>query len=252
LMKYDGTVTEHVGEYKRDYMGLTAAYDGVFYTSGHTSEIDDVGIQKSVDKGKTWKTINYLGKDFHDIAVSYADPKVIYALSTPPNQFLAVSRDAGVTWTEIEPDIRSIFSLGADHQHPNRLYAATLYGLFASEDYGKTWELKSLEDVSIVTITDDPVHDGTIYVSAAKRGLLKSTDDGKTWQDIHNGLPDAFDDIVALHVINPRDAEHMYLMTKSGKLFSYDKPGWSEMHLEMDHGSSGATNLDTDEHEPGH
>lgn len=64
LLKRSDSQNTQVGEYGNDLMGLVVAADGSFYTSGHSTSIPDVGIRKSVDKGKSWQTLAYEEKIF--------------------------------------------------------------------------------------------------------------------------------------------------------------------------------------------
>ena len=74
---------EQLGKYGDDYMGFVIAGDGMFYASGHSPQVANVGIRKSADKGKTWETLAYEGYDFHDMTVSSAtDIQNVYAWST--------------------------------------------------------------------------------------------------------------------------------------------------------------------------
>src|SRR3989338_1861097 len=84
-----------------DYMGFVIAGDGTFYSSGHSAPIPNVGIRRSTDQGNSWQVIAYKGMDFHDIAISYADPSIIYAYSSGGVLIFIVSKDQGKTWMEI-------------------------------------------------------------------------------------------------------------------------------------------------------
>lgn len=228
LIKHGKEVKE-VGEYGTDYMGFTIASDGTFYSSGHSREVEDLGFRKSVDKGLSWQTIAYEGEDFHDIVTPYADPNVIYAWDTPPHSFLTVSRDGGKTWSERNTTgiVKSFFGLGVDHQEPGTAYAATLYGVYVSKDYGVTWEpIKSLENIPTVVVADDPKYPGVMYVSTSKQGLLKTEDNGLTWKDYNDGLPNASEDIVVLISINPVNSSDIFALLKHGDVYMYKGNKW--------------------------
>jgi photosystem II stability/assembly factor-like uncharacterized protein len=70
-----------------------------------------------------------------------------------------------------------------DVEHGNRLYCATLKGIFISEDGGDTWAKANaglrIERASRVFA---PPEVSTIYASTPG-GLFESRDNGKTWQE---------------------------------------------------------------------
>ena len=214
-----------------DYMGFVISKDGTFYSSGHSSRVPNVGIRKSMDKGKTWQTLAYEGFDFHDMTVTYANPDIIYAWSTPPEELLVVSKDAGQTWNEIETYFQQdLYSLAADHQQENKLYAGSLLGLFVSEDYGITWkERENVRNTTILSIADDPITTGTTYLSTFSRGILRTVDDGNTWEEINEGLPASKENPLLFLTVDPTTGE-VWGFTRYHEFFRYDGQ-WNKMKI---------------------
>lgn len=233
LEKYENGKREQIGIYGDDFMGFSIAKDGSFYSSGHSPVIPSVGIRKSTDGGKSWQIIRYEGLDFHDLAVSYANPKIMYAWSTPPENMLVRSKDAGKTWEEVDTDFRqSLFALAADHQQENKLYAGTLSGLFISEDYGKTWREKAeLKNTAIFAIADDSKNAGVMYLSTHNRGILRTTDGGDSWREINRGLPAVEGNPLIFLTVNPYNAVEIFGFTKHSEIFKYDGTEWEEIEL---------------------
>ena len=201
---------------KDDYMGFVITADGTFYSSGHSEAIGNVGIRKSTDKGRSWEILSYRGRDFHDMAVSYSDNNKVYAWSTPPEVFLTKSNDGGKTWTNegntLEMDV---FALAADHQQSNRLYAGTLYGLFVSEDEGKTWN-KFTFDTPITAVVDDPINENKITVAIPDKGILQ-TINGKDWISLNYPGEEA----VVFLTVEPSSGD-IYLVNEHNAIFSYN------------------------------
>ncbi len=233
LEKYQGTQTERLGRYGDDFMGFVIATDGLFYSSGHSPTVRNVGIRKSTDKGQTWTTLAYEGLDFHDIAVGNADPNVIYAWSTPPEPFLTLSTDTGKTWTKAGNTLgKDLYSLAADHQQADTLYAGTLFGLFVSEDLGKTWqEVLPLVNDPILAVADDPKKEGVMYVSTYLGGILKTTDNGITWSDMNVGLPPRKEDALRILTVNPHNASEVWGATAHGQIYRYDGSSWKKTDI---------------------
>ena len=111
----------------------------------------------------------------------------------------------GQTWTSLF-DNQSAFSIGAvavsrdgktiwvgtgEENSQRTSYAGT--GVFKSTDSGKTWEWMGLpESQHIGKILIDPKNEKTVYVAALghlysqnpERGVYKTTDGGKTWEQV--------------------------------------------------------------------
>lgn len=226
LEKHTANSIEIVGPNGEDYMGLVISKDGEFYSSGHSPKIANVGIRKSVDKGNTWQILEYEGLDFHDMTVSYANPSLIYAWSTPPSELLVISKDSGKSWEEIGTEFQqSLFALAADHQQENRLYAGALSGLFISENYGGTWERKDeLKNITILAIADDLLQAGKIYLSTYQKGVLVTEDEGETWKELNLGLDFSEDPLLTL-AVDPFLGK-IYGVTKHNLIYRYDGVSW--------------------------
>ncbi len=118
------------------------------------------GVWKTEDGGRTWGNISdgYFGGSIGSIEVSKSDPNVIYV-------------GGG------EKTIRGNVSSG--------------YGVWKSEDAGKTWIQSGLEKTRhIPRVRIDPNNSdivyagvmGNLYKPTQERGVYKSTDGGKSWK----------------------------------------------------------------------
>lgn len=170
--------------------------------------------------------------------VSYADAGVVYAWSTPPKEMLVRSTDGGKTWTEVDTSAfqKSIFTLAADHQRANKIYAGVIDGIYVSEDYGSGWKKATSLDAPVALIVDDLQEEGVMYVSVAKKGLLKTNDGGKTWQNLNQGLPDPTEDLVVFLAANPHRTAELYALTKRGSMYRYENAQWTLFPAQLKHG----------------
>lgn len=125
------------------------------------------------------------------------------------------STDAGKTWTHMGlAETRHIGQLLIDPRNPNVVYVAALgrlwgpnpeRGLYKTTDGGATWQhvLSLDEDTGVVDLAMDPGDPDHLLAAAYERrrwawsfssggrksGLYRSTDAGKTWRKVSQGLP---------------------------------------------------------------
>lgn len=130
------------------------------------------GVYKSHDGGKTWEHLGL--KDSHHIG------RIVLH---PTDTAVAYVAAMGHLW-------------GPNEER----------GLYKTEDGGKTWDrlIYVDEDTGVVDVAMDPSDPNTLYAATYQRrrkpygfhgggpgsGLHKSTDGGKTWKELTNGLPD--------------------------------------------------------------
>src|SRR5437588_12694499 len=125
------------------------------------------------------------------------------------------STDGGSSFTNVGlEESHDIPRLAVDPRNPDICYAAAMghlwgpnkmRGLYKTEDGGKTWKpvLQIDQDTGAIDVILDPSNPDTVYagmymrrrtpysfVSGGKEGgVYKSTDAGKTWAKLTNGLP---------------------------------------------------------------
>ncbi len=120
------------------------------------------GVWKTLDGGRTWKNISdgYFGGSIGAVEVAKSDPNVIYV-------------GGG------EKTLRGNVSSG--------------YGIWKTEDAGKTWQKAGLEKSRHVPrIRVHPTDYNTVYAAVLgniykptkERGVYKSTDGGKSWRQV--------------------------------------------------------------------
>ena len=158
-----------------------------------------------------------------DIAVVDNDPKIIYVGAAGGGIWKSIN--GGVSFSPIFDDYpQSIGALTIDQQRPDTVWAGTgeswtrnsvSYGkgLYRSTDAGQTWTLMGLDSTERISmIAIHPKNPATVFVAAPgplfhdspQRGLFRTTDFGKTWQnvlpgDLRTGCTD-----VLIHPKNPK------------------------------------------------
>jgi photosystem II stability/assembly factor-like uncharacterized protein len=94
-----------------------------------------------------------------------------------PAEVLKSSRALGVTVVLTDPF------------NPDTVYAATLAGLYKTENGAASWARigESLPDQMLTSMSLDRTKANTIYV-ASRQGVHRSEDGGKTWMHLNKGL----------------------------------------------------------------
>jgi photosystem II stability/assembly factor-like uncharacterized protein len=185
------------------------------------------GVWKTDDYGRTWTPIfdDQPTGSVGCIAVAPSDANIIYVGSGEGLQRpdLSVgdgiyrSSDAGRTWTQMGlRDGQQIPQIAVDPRDPNRILVAVAghpygpneeRGIFRSLDGGKTFEkvLYKDENTGGADVLIDPSNPEVAYAALWEArqgpwengawngtggGIFKSTDGGKTWQQLKGGLPE--------------------------------------------------------------
>jgi photosystem II stability/assembly factor-like uncharacterized protein len=189
-------------------------------------------IYESRNGGREWTRLARVG-DRDDLAldsivIDQSDPRHIlvgaWVLGSHDGG-LYTSHDGGVTWTS-DNDMKgqSIRALTAAPSNSKILVAGTLLGVYRSNDSGVHWKLispegsKELHEVESVAI--DPVDPDIIYAGTWHLPW-KTTDGGKSWKNIKDGIIDDSD--VFSIIIDPVQPNQVYASACSGIYKSENK-----------------------------
>jgi photosystem II stability/assembly factor-like uncharacterized protein len=156
------------------------------------------GVYKSTDAGKTWKNVGL--KNSEHIAKILIDPRdsnMVYVASQGP-----------------------LFSPGGDR------------GLYKTTDGGQTWKplLQITENTGITDIDMDPRNPDVMYAAAYQRrrntsvivaggpdaGIFKTTDGGKNWKKLTEGLPTVDLGRIAI-AISPQKPDVVYALIMTAR-----------------------------------
>ena len=214
-----------------DDVTITSVVNQLVFDPGDNSHLwaaTTMGIFESVDGGERWtKRMNGMKEVLMvvTLAIHPARPDVMYAGTSGG---VYKSADRARTWAKanhglIDPELLSssralmVNSLVIDPQRPDTVYAATLNGLYKTEDGARSWARigQALPDQMISALTLDPSRPGTLYV-AGREGVFKSPDGGQTWKDKNAGLASLNVRSLAL---SPEDPTTVYLGTNGSGLY---------------------------------
>ncbi len=160
-------------------------------------------IFRSRDGGASWARLpfpHYFDAIVSAVAIQPGNPQFYLAgVQQPQSQYAGVwySEDTGATWrmsTGLEGN--SIQALTFWAKNPERVAAATRDGVWLSTDSGRNWKRISApynhEMRAITAVAIDP-EDSNIVYAGTTHLPWKTTDGGKTWESIHDGMIDDTD-----------------------------------------------------------
>ena len=194
------------------------------------------GIWKSTDGGDTWnRQANglFAEADIRAIAVRPDNTNILFAGT---EKGLYRSDSAGQSWYQVDSPMNDhqIWSMAIDPSNPDTLYVGTCPSdLFKSDDNGENWHKLSVELADecaggaivprVTTIKIDPDDVNTIYAGIEIDGFRHSTDGGKTWATINEGLSSL--DIHGIAVI-PGSPKTLVVATNNDVCITQDLKTW--------------------------
>lgn len=190
------------------------------------------GLWKTVNNGQSWTSIfdNESTISIGAVAVDQRDTSVVWVGTGEANNSRSSywgdgvykSTDGGKTWQNMGlPESHHIGRILVDPKNSNTVYVAALghlysenseRGLYKTTNGGKSWtkvlEVKKEDGkfIGVVDVAMSPSDPNTLIAAAYDKirrpwtfneggegsGLYKSTDGGKNWKKLTNGLPSGF------------------------------------------------------------
>ena len=213
------------------------------------------GVWKSLGGGTTFKPVfDKYPQSIGAIAIDQQHPDTVWVGTGEHNVRNSVSlgtgvyktTDAGETWQHLGlEDTERISAVVIDPQNSNTVYVAALghlwnaneeRGVFKTTDGGKTWEKILYVDANTgcASLAMDPQEPEILYAGMWQfrrwpwffksggpgSGLYKSTDAGKTWKKLTQGLPEGELGRIALAVAPSRPST-VYAVVEAKKTALY-------------------------------
>lgn len=183
------------------------------------------GVFKTTNNGTTWQPVfdTQPVASIGAVAVSQLNPKIVWVGTGEGNSRnssswgngVYKSTDGGETWANVGlAETHDIARIALDPRDDNVAYAAALgrlwgtnkeRGVYKTSDGGKTWSgvLQVDEKTGAIDVIVDPSSSSTVYAALWARlrspfsftgggssgGIFKSTDGGKSWKKLGDGLP---------------------------------------------------------------
>lgn len=186
-------------------------------------------VYKTDDCSRTWTRI-YFDNDVQvtvdSVAVSPYDSQIVYIGVSRGD--LIKSLDGGMSWQTVERIKDKITNIIFDPNDENYIYLVTAKkGFYRSVDNGATWAtwnsmLKENElNIAVKDILMFKDHPRLIYI-AVQQGMIKTDDNGETWEKIDFLPPGKKVNLNSL-AVNPNNLDEIYYV--SNKTFYYSVDG---------------------------
>ncbi len=178
------TWTQHI----QGFVEKTSIGEMVFDTTGRIYAITGGGLYYSDTDGDTWNPRNngLKATTTNDMICS----KNNYIILT--NQYgIFRSGDQGATWTHTLDRTHQdgVESITLDPKS-GKIYACqSFYGFYVSDDDGETWNGIKMQEFIYKEIEGSAINSqGHFFVLVIDHGVVRSTDDGNTWDQFENDL----------------------------------------------------------------
>lgn len=176
---------ESLPPYQADAVQFSANGAVLYVTSG-------ANFYRSTNGGTSWEARTAMssatvGHYANQILVDPADAQTVIVHRT--DGLLYVTRDGGGTWQSVSPPTNTHLSgLAFSQTGPQRLWAATVAGLFISSDLGANWSPTGLigNTPAVATHPTDPriLYASTYSSTTSVLTLLRSTNEAASWQTV--------------------------------------------------------------------
>ncbi|MEZ4972673.1 MAG: T9SS type A sorting domain-containing protein [Cyclobacteriaceae bacterium] len=180
------------------------------------------GIYRSIDGGTSWNAVNNGLSALHGLAVWTANGLVFASVLNGSSFDLFVTSDNGSNWVPADSGLgnqRANSISNGQSDGSGKIFAGAAGGVFYSADNGLNWlpTINGLyaNQIRSIARTDNALFAGMLgYTGSQAKGIYRSLDNGDTWEERNNGMPDSY----VYCIIN--DGNTVYIGTSSSGIFA--------------------------------
>lgn len=211
----------------------------------------NAGIWRSDDRGETWAWKVQIDKKHSlskvnvlQLVFDPGDPRKLYLCSE--NKGLYFSGNRGDTWQPTKIAKGAVWDIAFDPEDSRIMYAAVFEGnlgrVYLTRDGGEAWEMVFADTLPASPIYNVVIdwYNHNVLISTGWGGILRSEDQGKTWQKIAE-LSARAGIIYSSH----QDSRLMWYVTPTQGIFRTQDGGetWEEIALPSLKNYSGASRI---------
>ena len=213
-------------------------------SSSHVFAATSLGVFESEDGGEAWQKRMEGMKEVLMVITLAIDPQQPQTLYAGTSGGVYKSINGGKLWKKVNAGLvaadvlKSSRALGVtrikvDPHNPDRIYTATLSGLYRTLNGGDSWEKigTELPDHMLSDLLLDHEQQDVVYVTH-RHGVSRSENGGLTWESRNTGLTNL--NIRAL-AMNEKDSRLLYVGTNGKGLFRSRNAGesWDPIPLKI-------------------
>jgi photosystem II stability/assembly factor-like uncharacterized protein len=171
---------------------LTFQVNDLLFTKDAWFAATTGGVLISLDKGATWRAAGSdpFAKQPAQSLEASLDGSQIWVIA---QKNLLYSADSGKHWEAKELNFSSAGNLHLHRVDDSNLYVTTNMGLYVSKDAGRNWNRADARDLQFQDVAGAG---SALVASLQKRGLLTSSDSGKSWQRLNDPIAEGFFPVV--------------------------------------------------------
>lgn len=140
-------------------------------------DANDGGVYRSVDSGQTWTKFDYGLTDKTIKSLFRSSNGFLYLGTTKGGVFR--STDKGESWHQANTGLSNLFARSFAADSLGRLLVGTDDGIFASTDYGDTWNQIGVPHSFANSLS---ISGNDVVYASTYQGVWRSTDNGKNWR----------------------------------------------------------------------
>jgi photosystem II stability/assembly factor-like uncharacterized protein len=179
----------------------------------------DVWQNKSLIANTSGSPKSFSGLDVASLVMDPSDNKTIYFASV--GNGLYYTYDSANSWQIMSSLGNStVRAIAIDPKAKCNIYIAIANKAYKTIDCGRTWSQTYVDDptVTVDALAVDQYNSSVIYASVSRGDLIRSNDQGSTWQTIYR-----VKDPIKKIVIDANDSRNLFLVTlKKGAFYSRD------------------------------